>query len=75
MSEPNFHNIKFFTDNLLAIETRKTQTLMSKPIYLALPIVELSRTVMYEFSYDYVKLRYGEKVRLVTWMQTVSFFP
>ena len=48
----------------MAIETRKTQTLMSKPIYLALPIVELSRTVMYEFSYDYVKLRYGEKVRL-----------
>ena len=43
---------------------RKTQTLMSNPIYLALPIVELSRTVMYEFSYDYVKLKYGEKVRL-----------
>ena len=73
MSEPNFHNIKFFTDNLLAIETRKTQTLMSKPIYLALPIVELRRTVMYEFSYDYVKLRYGEKVRLCN-VDADSFF-
>ena len=32
--EPNFHTIKFFTENLLPIEMRKTQILMNKPVYL-----------------------------------------
>ena len=34
LSELNYHTIKFFTENLLAIKTRKTQTIMNKPIYL-----------------------------------------
>ena len=34
VSEPNYHNTKFFTENLLAIETRKTQIFMNKPVYL-----------------------------------------
>ena len=34
VSEPNYHTTKFFTENLLAIEMRKTQTLMNKPVYL-----------------------------------------
>ena len=37
---------------------------MNKPVYLGLPILELNRTVMYEFFYDYVKPRYREKVEL-----------
>ena len=48
VSEPNYHTTKFFIENLLAIEMRKTQILMDK--YL-----DLSKTVMYEFWYDYVK--------------------
>ena len=55
VSEPNYHTTKFFIENLLAIEMRKTQILMDKPIYLDLSILDLSKTVMYEFWYDYVK--------------------
>ena len=40
---------KFFTENLLATEMRKTQILMNEPIYLGLAILHLSKTVMYEF--------------------------
>ena len=34
VSEPNYHTTKFFTENLLAIEIRKTQILMYNPVYL-----------------------------------------
>ena len=55
VSEPNYHTIKFFTKKLLTIEMRRTQTLMNQPVYLVLPILDLKKTVMYEFWYDYVK--------------------
>ena len=61
LSEPNYHATKFFSENLLAIETRKTQILMNKPVYLGLSIFELSKTVMYESWYDCIKPQYGEK--------------
>ena len=48
VSEPN-HHTKFFTENLLAIEMIKTQVLMTKPVYLGLSVLDLSKTVMYEF--------------------------
>ena len=49
VSEPNYHSKKFFTENLLAIEMRKTQILMNKLVYLRLSLLDLSKTVMYEF--------------------------
>ena len=62
--EPNYHTKKFFTQNLLAIEMRKTQTLMNKPVYLGLSMLDLSKTVMYEFWYDYVKPTNVENAKL-----------
>ena len=38
--EPNYHTTKFFTENLLAIEMKKTQILMNKPVYLGLLILD-----------------------------------
>ena len=56
MSELNYHTTKLFTENLLVIDImRKTGILMNKPIYLGLSILDLSKTVMYQFLYDYVK--------------------
>ena len=63
VSEPIYNTTKLFTENLLAIETRKTQILMNKPVYLGLSILDLSKTVMYEFWYDYVKPKYGENAK------------
>ena len=48
VSEPNYHK-NFFTENLLAIELRKTQILINKPVYLGLSVLDLSKTVKYEF--------------------------
>ena len=44
----------------------------NKPVYLGLPILDLSKAVMYEFWYDYLKPKYGEIVKLC-YMDTDSF--
>ena len=49
VSEPNYHTTKWFSENLLAIEIKKTKVKMNKPIYLGLSILEISKTLMYEF--------------------------
>ena len=49
VSEPNYHTSKYFSENLLAIEMRKTKILMNKPVYLGQAILDISKTLMYEF--------------------------
>ena len=61
----------FFTELLLAVEMKITEILMNKPVYLGLSILELSKTLMYEFWYDYVKPKY-EKAKSC-YMDTVNF--
>ena len=61
-----------FSENLLAIEMKNTNVKMSKPIYLALWIIEISKTLMYEFWYDYMKPKYGDSVK-ICYMGTDSF--
>ena len=51
---------------------RKTQILINKPVYSGLSILDLSKTVMYEFWYDYINRKYGEKARL-RYIDTDSF--
>ena len=57
MSEPNYHTAKFFPENLLAIERKKTEILMNKSLYLGLSILELNKILTYKFWYDYVKTK------------------
>ena len=51
---------------------KKTKVKMNKPIYLGLSILEISKTLMYEFWYDYFKPKYGDNVKLC-YMDTDSF--
>ena len=64
VSERNYHTTKHFSENLLAIEIRKTKVVLSKPIYLGQAILDISKTLMYEFWYDYIKPKYGKKAKL-----------
>ena len=73
VSEPNYHTTKLSTENLLAIEMKKkTEILMNKPVHLGLSILELNKILMYEFWYNYVKPKYGEKVKLCKNINTDS---
>ena len=72
VSKPNYHTTKIFSENLLAIEKEKTQIIINKAVYLGLSILELSKILMHEFWYDYVKLKYDEKAKLC-YMDTDRF--
>ena len=51
---------------------KKTKVKMNKPIYLGLSILEISKILMYELWYDYIKPKYNDNVRLC-YMDTDSF--
>ena len=72
VSEPNYHTVKIFTETLLAIEMTKSQILINKSVYLGLSTLDLNKTVIYEFWYDYVQPKYGENAKL-SCMDTDSF--
>ena len=72
VSEPNYHTINLISENLSIIEMKRTKVKMNKPIYLGLSILEISKLLMYEFWYDYMKLKYDDNVKLC-YMDTDSF--
>ena len=45
---------------------------MNKPVFVSLPILDLSKTVIYELWYDYVKQNMMKKQNFVLWTQTTS---
>ena len=49
VSEPNYYLHKTFSDHLMAIEMKKTRVKMNKPLYLGMSILDISKTLMYEF--------------------------
>ena len=72
VSEPNYHTINLISEDLSITEMKKTKVKMNKPIYLGLSILEISKILMYEFWYDYMKPKYNDNVRLC-YMDTDSF--
>ena len=70
VSESNYHTTKHF--NLLVIEMKKTKVKMNKPVYLGISILDISKILMYEFWYDYLKPKYKDNAKLC-YMDTDSF--
>ena len=64
MPEPNYHTAKWFSEKLLEIEMKKTKIKINKPIYLRLSILEISKTLMHEFWYDYINPKYNNNAKL-----------
>ena len=72
VSEPNYHTTKWFLENVLAIEMKKTSVKMNKPIYLGLAILSLSKISKYDYWYNEMKPKYKDRIRLC-YMDTDSF--
>ena len=64
IAEPNYYSFKKFSDQLMAIEMKKTKVKITKPLYLGISILDISKTLMYKFWYDYFKPKYGDRAKL-----------
>ena len=62
--KPNFKSGVLFGGNLMGCEMGKIKVVMNKPVYLSQAILDLSETVMYEFHYNYMLLKYGNNQKL-----------
>ena len=65
VAKPNFKHLNIFSEDLAAIHMKKTSLTMNKPIYLGMSILDLSKTVMYDFHYKYIKPKYEDKAKLL----------
>ena len=63
-SEPNYHSTKCISKHLLVMEMKKTEVKINNPIYFGQAVLDLSKTLMFEFWYGYLKPMYGDKIRL-----------
>ena len=63
--KPNFESRTIFDENLIAIHMKRTKLVYNKPIYLGMCILDLSKTLMFEFHYDYIKNKYSDRAKLL----------
>ena len=65
IAKPNYKSCKIFSENLISVHMKKTSLLMNKPVYLGACILDLSKTIMYDFHYNYIKPMYKDKAKLL----------
>ena len=71
-SAPNYHKRKYFSENLMLIEMKKTKVKMKKSVYLGLSILDIIKTLKYDFWDNYIKPKYQERAK-IWYMDTDSF--
>ena len=54
-----------FDKTLIAVHMKKTKLYFNKPVYLGMSILDLSKSLMYDFHYNYIKAKYGDKAKLL----------
>ena len=59
-SRPNFDRATIFDRNLIAVHMKRTEIYFSKPIYVGQAILDLSKTLMFDFHYDYIQAKYND---------------
>ena len=64
-SKPNFERLTIFDENLIAFRMKKTEVYFNKPIYVGQAILDLSKTLMFDFHYNYIRKKYNNKAELL----------
>ncbi|CAH3172567.1 unnamed protein product [Porites lobata] len=63
--KPNFERVTIFDKNLIAAHMKKTEVYFNKPVYVGQAILDLSKTLMFDFHYNYIKDKYDTKSDLL----------
>ncbi|XP_072023059.1 uncharacterized protein [Amphiura filiformis] len=63
-AKPTYDRFTIFDENLVAVHMKKTSLYFNKPIYLGASILDIAKTMMYDFHYNYIKKKYGDKAKL-----------
>ena len=63
-AKPNFKHCNSFCEDLVAIHMKKKELTFNKPVYLGMSILDLSKIIMYDFHYNYIKKKYGDRTEL-----------
>ena len=64
-AKPNYKSRKIFNENLVSVHMKKTSLTMNKPVYLGMSILDLSKTLMFDFHYKYIKPKYNKQAKLL----------
>ena len=64
-SKPNFARATIFDENLIACHMKKTEVYFNKPIYVGQAILDLSKTLMFDFHYNYIRKEYEDRAELL----------
>ena len=65
ISKPEFHSLSIFSENLVAVQLNKTKLYYNKPIYLGFCILDISKTLIYDFHYSFMKNKFKENLKLL----------
>ena len=65
VNKPNFKNMKIYSKELTACHMQKECVLLDKPIYIGMCVLDISKTLMYEFHYETIKQSYKDKVKFL----------
>lgn len=65
IAKPNFHSRSVFDENLAAMQLTKTEVYLNKPIYVGLCVLDLSKTLVYDFHYDYMNSQFDDRCKLL----------
>ena len=64
-SKPNFDRATIFNEHLVAVHMKKTEVYFNKPIYVGQAILDLSKTLMFDFHYNFIRKKYNNKAELL----------
>ena len=64
-TKPNFDRATIFDQNFIAVHMKKTEVYFNKPIYVGQAVLDLSKTLMFDFHYDYIRKKYSSKAELL----------
>ncbi|XP_033753110.1 uncharacterized protein LOC117336607 [Pecten maximus] len=63
--KPTFHEFRIFSEDLVGVHMLKQKLYLNRPIYVGFSILDISKTLMYDFHYNYIKRKFGSNARLL----------